>query len=200
MTLKDLSEEIKPVSRMRVPTTRRRRAIKARLAAARAAAWARRLPHEETTPADSPYVLLTFYVTATSTAPLLPPPPQRPRPAPLRPRSRDHHRARLRPDPQGLPGQDSPEPIAPLRGLPIHGQHLGPRHSALRADPTPPAAAGSHPPSSPAAPLRSPPPYYFSSHRPLPATASTAVATNQNSEPAPRRQPIGSSGVSLRRE
>lgn len=51
MTLKDLSEEIKPVSRMRVPMTRGegfgkiRRATKARMAAARAAASERQAKH-----------------------------------------------------------------------------------------------------------------------------------------------------------
>lgn len=78
-----------------------------------------------------------FYVTAASTDPLLSPPPQRPRPAPLRPRSQDHHRVRLRPDPQRLPGQDDPEPIALFWGLPIDGQHpeVAPFHAPCRPDP-----------------------------------------------------------------
>lgn len=118
MTLKDLSEEIKPVSRMRVPMTRGegfgkiRRATKARMAAARAVASERQAKHS---PAPtwgnhtggfslrSPYVLrhgrLHSPASVTSPAKAAPRAPQAPLPG----------------SPQGSPQAGPPEAARPGR-------------------------------------------------------------------------------------
>lgn len=105
------------------------------------------------------------------------PPP--PRPAPAR------RPARARFPPGNGPRGRHPGAAQQRRNHKPHRRQLT---AALRPSRPPPQRprpcrppASSHPPSSPAVPLRSPPPYCFSSHRPLPETASTVIAANQSS-------------------